>query len=76
MSPVWKEMGDLVTQYMKEVEVLHDFLALVFSSESPKHMAQARPVMLLLRHRENLVASLMDVLFPLPAFLSVSSTFF
>lgn len=41
MSPFWKEMGHLVTQHVKEAEVLHDCLALVFSSESSKHMAQA-----------------------------------
>lgn len=34
-------MGDLVTQDRKKAEVLHDFFALVFSSESSNHMAQA-----------------------------------
>lgn len=34
-------MGDLVTQDMKKAEVLHGFLALVFSSDCSKPMAQA-----------------------------------
>ncbi|RMC11657.1 hypothetical protein DUI87_11779 [Hirundo rustica rustica] len=34
-------MEDLVAQYMKRAEVVCDFVALVFSSESSEHMAQA-----------------------------------
>lgn len=41
VSPVWREMGDLITQNMKKAEVLHGFLALVFCSDCSKPMAQA-----------------------------------
>ncbi|KFP35230.1 hypothetical protein N324_05800, partial [Chlamydotis macqueenii] len=40
VSPLWKEMGDLITQDMEKAEVLNDFFASVFTSDSPSHVAK------------------------------------
>ena len=40
VGPLWKEMGDLVTQDMEKAEVLNDFLASVFTGKCLSHTAQ------------------------------------
>ncbi|KAM9653655.1 uncharacterized protein ACIBXB_010484 [Morphnus guianensis] len=40
MGPLWKEMGDLVTQDMEKAEVLNDFFASVFTNKCSSHTAQ------------------------------------
>jgi len=35
MGPLWKEMGDLVTQDMEKAEVFNDFFASVFIASAP-----------------------------------------
>jgi len=40
VGPLWKEMGDLVTQDMEKADVLKDFFALVFTSKCSSHTAQ------------------------------------
>jgi len=40
VSPLWKEMGDLVTQDMDKAEVLNDVFASVFNGKCCSHTAQ------------------------------------
>jgi len=40
VSPLWKEMGDLVTRDMEKAEVLNEFFASVFSYKCSSHTAQ------------------------------------
>ncbi|GAB0180188.1 mitochondrial enolase superfamily member 1 [Grus japonensis] len=40
VGPLWKEMGDLVTQDIEKAEVLNDVFASVFTSKSSSHTAQ------------------------------------
>ncbi|GAB0209554.1 mitochondrial enolase superfamily member 1 [Grus japonensis] len=40
VGPLWKEMGDLVTQDMEKAEVLNDFFASVFTDKCSSHTAQ------------------------------------
>jgi len=40
VGPLWKEMGDLLTQDTEKAEVLNDFFASVFMSKCSTHTAQ------------------------------------
>ncbi|GAB0177945.1 mitochondrial enolase superfamily member 1 [Grus japonensis] len=37
---LWKETGDLVTQYMEKAEVVNEFFVLVFTSKCSSHTTQ------------------------------------
>ena len=40
VSPLWKEMGDLVSRHMEKAEVLNDFFASAFTGKCSSHTAQ------------------------------------
>jgi len=40
VGPLWKEAGDLATQYVEKAEVLNDFFPSVFNSKCSSHTAQ------------------------------------
>ncbi|GAB0188244.1 mitochondrial enolase superfamily member 1 [Grus japonensis] len=40
VGPLWKEMGDLVTQDMEKAEVLNDIFASIFTSKGSSHTTQ------------------------------------
>ena len=40
MGPLWKEMGDLLTQDMEKAEVLNNFFASVFTGKCSSHTTQ------------------------------------
>jgi len=39
VGPLWKEMGDLVTQDIEKAEILSDFFASVFTGKCSSHTA-------------------------------------